>query len=184
MSLWIDAVTEGWLARRGAAAHATQEATTLLTDPAQVAHAFAEAWNDADAGAIAALFVADADFVNVVGLWWTSREQIRANHAYGFQHMFGDAHMRLQGVAVRRLGEDAAVVHAAWSMSGQVAPTGERAGNRSGVFTFTVARRPDGGWLAVSAQNTDRVPGAQTHVATGNRLDPESYSRRTRRKAR
>lgn len=156
----------------------------MLTDPAQVADGFAEAWNDADADAIAALFVADADFVNVVGLWWTTREQIRAHHAYGFQHMFGDTRMILEDVVVRRLGDDAAVVHAAWRMSGQVTPAGERAGDRSGVLTFTVVRRPDDGWLAVSAQNTDRVPGAQTHVATGDRLDPENYSPRARRRAR
>lgn len=40
--------------------------------------------------ALAALFTEDADFVNVVGLWWTTREQIRDNHAYGFRHMFPD----------------------------------------------------------------------------------------------
>ncbi|MFF0945062.1 SgcJ/EcaC family oxidoreductase [Kocuria sp. CPCC 205300] len=168
----------------GAAAHPAQEATTMLTDPAQVADGFAAAWNDADADSVAALFAADADFVNVVGLRWTTREQIRANHAYGFRHMFSDARMTLEDVTVRRLGDDAAVVHAAWRMSGQVDPAGERAGDRSGVLTFTVARRPDGGWLAVSAQNTDRVPGAQTHVATGARLDPKSYSPRAQRRAR
>lgn len=150
----------------------------MLTDPRQVADGFAEAWNDADADALACLFVRDADFVNVVGLWWTTRDQIRANHAYGFRHMFGDSVLTLQQVTVRRLGEDAAVVHAAWRMTGQVSPDGERAGERTGVLTFTVARRPDGGWLAVSAQNTDAVPGAQTHVATGDRLVPENYSRR------
>ena len=30
------------------------------------------------------LFTEDADFVNVVGLWWRTRAQIRDNHAYGF----------------------------------------------------------------------------------------------------
>lgn len=150
----------------------------MLTDPRQVADGFAEAWNDADADALASLFVPDADFVNVVGLWWTTRDQIRAHHAYGFRHMFGDSVLILRRVTVRRLGDDAAVVHAAWRMTGQVNPDGGGAGERTGVLTCTVARQPDGGWLAVSAQNTDAVPGAQTHVATGDRLVPENYSRR------
>lgn len=156
----------------------------MLTRPHQIAENFAEAWNDADADALAALFVADADFVNVVGLWWRTREQIRDNHAYGFHHMFPDTTMELEEVTVRALGEDVAVVHAAWRMTRQITPDGERAGERNGVLVFTVARRPDNGWLAVSAQNTDRVPGAQTHVATTSALVPESYGPSRRRRSR
>lgn len=72
-----------------------------LHQPEQVARAFVEAWEDRDPDAIAALFVADADFVNVTGLWWHDR--------------------------------------------------------------------------AVSAQNTDRVPGAETMVADAESLTPRDY---------
>ena len=72
----------------------------------------------------------------------------------------------------REIGPDAAVVHAAWTLTGQITPTGETAGDRSGVLSFTLTRQNDGHWLAVSAQNTDRVPGAQTHLAS--RLHPRT----------
>ena len=42
-----------------------------------VARAFFDRWNDGDAYGIGALFVEDADFVNVVGLWWRSRKAKR-----------------------------------------------------------------------------------------------------------
>lgn len=145
--------------------------------PQKVAVAFIEAWNRHDADAIAELFVSDADFVNVVGLWWRSKERIRTAHDYGFQRIFSNSHMTLGRTEVRHLGTEAAVVHAAWTLTGQN-PHGQReAGQRSGVISFTVQRQSDGEWLAVSAQNTDRVNGAETHIGTGGSLDAAHYGR-------
>ena len=152
----------------------------MPSSPRGIAEGFAAAWNAADPVALAALFTEDADFVNVVGMWWTTREQIRDNHAYGFRHMFPDTVMVLDRVTVRGLGSDVAVVHAGWTMNGQITPAGERAGTRRGVISFTTVRQDSGQWLAVSAQNTDAVPGMQTHVATGEGLAPETYAPRRR----
>lgn len=120
----------------------------MIVSPEDIATGFAAAWNAADAQLLAECFTEDADFVNVVGLWWRSRTQIRDNHAYGFRYMFPRTTMTLQKVACRVLGSDFAVVHAAWTVTGQITPTGEPAGDRYGVLSFTVARQPDGNWLA------------------------------------
>jgi hypothetical protein len=40
-----------------------------------------------------------------------------------------------------------------------------------------VRAKNDGHWLAVSAQNADRIPGAQTHLATDGTFAPENYAR-------
>lgn len=143
--------------------------------PQEVAHGFAEAWNRGDADALAALFAADADFVNVVGLWWTRREQIRRNHAYGFTHIFPGSTMSVDRLRVRPLGEDVAVVHVRWSVEGQVDPGGDPAGERHGVLLLVTARQDDGTWLSVAAQNTDLVPGAQTHVVEEGRMRADHY---------
>ena len=42
--------------------------------PEDVVAAFVEAWNQRDPDALAALFDSDAEFVNVTGLWWHTRE--------------------------------------------------------------------------------------------------------------
>ncbi len=150
-----------------------------------MAHGFADAWNAADAEALAALFVEDADFVNVVGLWWNKRERIRAAHDYGFRRIFAGSQMRLEKVRVRELGEGLAVVHALWTLTGQSSvPSGgaeNPPGDRQGVISFTVQKQQttddddDGTWLAVSAQNTDRIPGAETLAAEGDALRPTAY---------
>lgn len=166
----------------------------MAVHPDEVAHGFARAWERADADAIAALFTEDADFVNVVGFWWTRREQIRHNHAYGFEHIFPGSAMTLERVRVRDLG-DTAVVHARWRIEGQAmppprgrAPVSEglgsasvglgpegRAGERRGILIFVVHRQEDGSWLAVAAQNTDIVPSAQTLLAGDAGLHPVRY---------
>ncbi|WP_312856784.1 SgcJ/EcaC family oxidoreductase [Arthrobacter mobilis] len=146
----------------------------MVEEPEDIARGFAQAWNQGDADGIAALFADDADFVNVVGLWWRSRERIRRAHAEGFRRIFAGARMTLGRVRVRRLGDRAAVVHATWTLTGQTAHRGREAGARSGVLIF-VAEKRDGGWVAVAAQNTDRVPGAETHIAVGGRLEAADY---------
>jgi uncharacterized protein (TIGR02246 family) len=94
----------------------------MITSPEQIATGFAAAWNAADAGLLSELFTEDADFVNVVGLWWNTRSQIRDNHAYGFRHMFPHTLMTLGKVVSRQLGPDVAVVHTAWTLTGQITP--------------------------------------------------------------
>ncbi|RIK09328.1 MAG: DUF4440 domain-containing protein [Acidobacteria bacterium] len=133
-----------------------------LPEPELVGRAFAEAWAARDARALADLFAEDADFVNVVGLWWRSRARIEQAHAYGFERIFGASTMTVRAPRTRRLGPSAAVVHVAWTITGQLHPDGSVAGERSGVFVFVLQRREDGRWLVVAAQNTDRVPGADS----------------------
>lgn len=137
--------------------------------------AFAAAWMARDAGALATLFAEDADFVNVVGIWWQDREAIRRAHDYGLTTFFRDSRLTLGRVKCRRLGEAATVVHARVALSGQRAPDGTPAGRRAGILSFVMERQADGGWLCVSAQNTDIVPGAETLLAGSGGLAPQDY---------
>lgn len=43
--------------------------------PEHVATAFANAWNRHDMDEFASLFASDANFVNVVGVWWKNRSR-------------------------------------------------------------------------------------------------------------
>ncbi|GAA1822397.1 YybH family protein [Nesterenkonia flava] len=173
-----------------------------LHKPGEIACRFAEAWNAADAGALAELFAPDADFVNVVGLWFENRRRIRAAHDYGFRRIFGASRMSLERIKTRDLGPDVAVVHALWTLTGQTLPghdsgssdpesvgttregapeahlpagTQSEAGERRGVFTFVMHRHGAGDWQCVAAQNTDRIPGAETLTSDDGGLRPATY---------
>ncbi|GFZ95491.1 SgcJ/EcaC family oxidoreductase [Nesterenkonia alkaliphila] len=145
-----------------------------MDEPEEIADRFVQAWNRTDAAALAGLFAQDADFVNVVGLWWEDRERIRQAHDYGFRRIFGDSEMKVQRTKLRRLGDSAAVVHLEWTLSGQSPQNGGEPGERRGIFSF-VLHKNDDAWLAVSAHNTDRVPGSETHIAGDSGIAPTSY---------
>ncbi len=149
-----------------------------LDTPESIPAVFVEAWNRRDPDKLASIFDEDAEFVNVVGLWWHDREAIRRAHAYGLERIFDRSTLRLGVTRVKRLSDDVAVVHARMRLEGQT-PVGEVAnpGTRTNVFTFVVRRTPEG-WSCAAAHNTDVVPHAETNVVGGDgRLAPADYRR-------
>ena len=146
---------------------------TGVAEPEAFPTAFRDAWMARDGAAIGALFAEDADFVNVVGIWWEDRAAIARAHGYALGSFFADTRLSLGRIKVRRMG-DVAVVHARVRLTGQRAPDGTEAGARTAILTF-VLERCDGGWVGVAAQNTDVVPGAETLVAGAEGLSPGDY---------
>jgi uncharacterized protein (TIGR02246 family) len=68
---------------------------------------------------LAALFDTDADFVNVTGLWWHTRDEIRSAHAYGLTRIFKDSRLQATDTRVKRLSDEISVVHARMALTGQ-----------------------------------------------------------------
>lgn len=145
-----------------------------LETPQSIADAFVDAWMARDATALAACFAEDADFVNVVGIWWEDRAAIERAHHYGLTTFFADSRLTAGRVKLRLIGKDAAVVHARMILTGQTGKSGKPAGRRSTILSFVMERVADG-WMCVSAQNTDIVPGAETFEANDDGLTPRDY---------
>jgi len=132
--------------------------------PEDVVVMFVDAWNHRDPEALAALFDDDAEFVNVTGLWWHTRRDIRKAHAYGLTRIFKESVLTATVVRVKWLSDEIAVVHARMALAGQ-SPVNEisEPRQRSNVMSFVVHRMTEG-WRCASAHNTDVVPGAETNV--------------------
>ena len=122
-----------------------------------VASAFVGAWNVHDMDALAKLFAADADFVNVVGMWWRDRETIRTAHMQTHQTIFKTSTLAMDSTTVKFLSSDIAVAHMTWTLSGHLAFDGKPGLPRHGILSF-VMKREGKDWLIESAQNTDIVP--------------------------
>lgn len=135
-----------------------------LDTPESIPAIFVEAWNRRDPETLASLFDEDAEFVNVVGLWWHDRASIRRAHAYGLERIFNHSMLRLGTVRVKWLADEIAVVHARMILSGQTPAAGvTNPGTRTSIFSFVVHRNSEG-WSCASAQNTDIVPGMETNI--------------------
>jgi uncharacterized protein (TIGR02246 family) len=131
---------------------------------AAVARAFDAAWNRHDMGALAALFAPDADFVNVVGMWWKNRDEIETAHRHSHATFLRDSVLAGAVETIKFLGADIATAHVVWELSGQIEPDGRVGKPRHGILLF-VMRRDGGEWLIEAAQNTDIVTGALTRAA-------------------
>lgn len=143
--------------------------------PEDIAQAFADAWMARDASALAALFAPEADFVNVVGIWWQGRDRIEAAHHHGLTRYFAQSRLAPGRITLRWIGPEAAVVRCRYRLSGQSAQSGGTAAPRSTMMIFVMQRMAGtGAWHCVAAQNTDIHPGAETHEAgaDGLRLRP------------
>lgn len=137
---------------------------TYLKKPEDLPEKWVEAWNNRDAVAIANLFTEEAEFVNVVGLWWHDRKAIWKAHDYGLRVIFDNSDIQIRKVTVKKVTDDVAVVHARMKLTGQTA-IDENAdpGERKNVFSF-VMKKETKGWVCVSAHNTDVVPGKETNI--------------------
>ena len=123
----------------------------------RVAQGFAEAWNRHDMDAFAALFAQRADFVNVIGLHWRGREEIKRAHVELHATRMKDSHLTISSASIRMLRPDVALVHATWELMGDTGVEGKSQPPRHGVLSFVVDKK-GGRWLIESAQNTDIVP--------------------------
>lgn len=148
--LGVSLVLFSLAASASAQAQSEQEAPGLRA----IATQWEQAWNKHDMKALAALFTADADFVNVGARHWKGRKEIEAQHAARL-NQFLESDWTTKEVTVQFLKQDVALVHVAWSLKGDKDPDGTPREPREGVFTWVVVKE-SADWLIRAAQNTNR----------------------------
>ncbi len=132
--------------------------SVTTTKPEHVALAFTNAWNRHDIDEFASLFASDANFVNVVGVWWKNRSEIEAAHRATHETIFRNSRLEGDVLSVVELAPGLASVHYIWTLTGASAPDGSPAGDRKGILLLIAKEGRSGGRIKV-AQNTDIVPG-------------------------
>lgn len=80
--------------------------------PEDLPKLFVEYWNQRRPDLMAELFEEDADFINVVGLWWNNRQAIFKAHDYGLKVIFKDSVLSIIKLKTKMLSQKSAVVHA------------------------------------------------------------------------
>ena len=123
-----------------------------------VVHAFSECWNRHDMEAFAELFEPDAEFVNVVGMWWKGRAEIKAAHEFTHSTMFKSSRLTILETSVRFPAPQLAIARSRWLLENHVGPDGEPLPARHGVLVNVLILR-DGRWSIIDAQNTDIIEG-------------------------
>jgi uncharacterized protein (TIGR02246 family) len=135
-----------------------------------VGAAFVDNWNRHDMNSLGGLFTADAQFVNVIGLWWHGRAEIQKEHEALHATRMRRSHLVATDSIVHLLGPDVAVLIQRWQLTGDTGIDGVTLPMRRGIMTLVTVRE-GASWQIASAQNTDIVPlpnlpaGASTSAA-------------------
>ena len=124
----------------------------------EVVHAFSACWNRHDVKAFARLFASDAEFVNVVGLWWHGREEIEKAHEFTHATLFQNSTLTISDVSVRLPVDNVAIARTRWVLKGHVSPDGESLPARHGILVSVLLHSP-AGWSIIDSQNTDVIEG-------------------------
>ena len=127
-----------------------------IAEAHRVVAAFADTWNRHDMAAFAELFAHDAEFVNVVGLWWKGATEIKAAHEFAHATMFKASRLKMLEVSVRLPAPELALARARWLLEGHLAPDGSALAPRKGILVLLI-ELDTGKGLIVDAQNTDII---------------------------
>ena len=132
-----------------------------IAEVTRVVNAFADTWNLHDIDAFAELFAEHAEFVNVVGLWWKGRSEIKGAHEFTHQTLFKNSRLSLENVATRFPMPGIAIARCRWKLEGHVSPEGSALPARNGVLVNTL-QKIDGFWRIIDSQNTDVIDGVMS----------------------
>jgi len=103
------------------------------------------------------LFADDAQFVNVIGLWWHGRAEIQRQHEALHATRMRTSHLVATETAVHFLRSNVAVLHLRWQLTGDTGIDGVTLPAREGIMSLVMARAGRH-WQIASAQNTDSIP--------------------------
>ena len=129
---------------------------------------FVSAWNTSDMKAMDNLFCEDAEFVNVVGMYWRGRAQIDAAHIVFDKLMFHGVKMKVNSIGVRPLGPDYAIAVVLETLDSYTTPSGHVMPKGQVRGSWVLARN-GGDWKIAHCQNVNVDAEAAKHDPVNSR---------------
>lgn len=110
------------------------------------------AWNKHDMQAYGALFHDDAEWINVVGMYWRGKPQIVKAHTAFHETIFKDCRLEGKELTVREVTPDAVVAVWAHAQDAYKTPSGAIQEKTLNRLTLVVTKR-NGKWLVSQGHN-------------------------------
>jgi len=129
---------------------------TAFAQPRDIVDAFAAALNAKDAGAVGAIFTADAEFVNIAGMRMRGRDTIVAGHAWALSGPLAGSRVSFDQVDELPVTEDVVALHGHRLRERLPDAPADTLPPGTSVLVF-VARRDSDGWKVVAATNVSEA---------------------------
>lgn len=109
-------------------------------------------WNNHNYNDMKDYATEDADWVNVVGMWWKNRKEVQYAHQVFHKVMFQNTPLSKTSVHTRFITNDVAVVHLYWHIGAYTTPNGNHY-NEAENLALMVFVNKAGKWLLTSTEN-------------------------------
>jgi uncharacterized protein (TIGR02246 family) len=121
-------------------------------------------WNTHEFKNMDAYVTEDVDWVNIVGMWWKGKSEVKNSHQTGFDYFFKGVPFTRNSLDIRLLTADVAIAHLVCHVGSLFPPDGiDRVTNRTpetdNLLTLVYVKK-NGTWLLSSGQNTRIDPRA------------------------
>jgi uncharacterized protein (TIGR02246 family) len=137
---------------------ATATADSCAGAPGDVLQDFADAFNEHDASALAALFSSDATFINIYGQVMEGRTGIENGHQRAFDSRLVVADLVVKEVDEEELGSDQSLLYGYWDLAQPAnADASASVPPGSGILT-AIAHCTAEGWELRAATNVRETP--------------------------
>jgi uncharacterized protein (TIGR02246 family) len=113
-----------------------------------------EGWNKHDMKLLGSMFRHDAEFINVVGMYWRGKDAIMNAHAAYLETIFKDCKIHSDDLSIRPLDANHAI--GVWVMTQDTftTPSGSVVPKHQNRMTLVFERDENAGWQVVHGQNT------------------------------
>jgi uncharacterized protein (TIGR02246 family) len=115
-------------------------------------------WNTHEFDNMDSYTTEDVDWVNIVGMWWKGRSEVKNSHQTGFDYFFKGVPFTRKSLDIRLITSGVALAHLVCHVGSLFPPDGiDRVTNRTpetdNLLTLVYVKRK-GTWLLSSGQNT------------------------------
>lgn len=128
----------------------------------EVVQRFEEIWNSHRIAELGTLLTEDAEWINVVGMWWRGREDVVKAHEALHAGMFREVSTHSTSREIREIVPGVVIVTVTATMGDFETPDGRQMSGIVDRLTLVMVKK-DGEWRITSGHNTTIDPRAQPH---------------------
>ena len=128
----------------------------------EVIQRFEDVWNSHRIAELGKLLTEDAEWINVVGMWWRGKENVVKAVEILHAGMFREVNTRLANREIREIAPGVVIVTVTQTMDEYETPDGRRMSGVVDRLTLVVVKK-DGEWRITNGHNTTIDLRAQQH---------------------
>ncbi|MEC7839253.1 MAG: SgcJ/EcaC family oxidoreductase [Chlamydiota bacterium] len=115
------------------------------------------AWNHQAGSGIGEHYSEHADFINIFGMHFKSKEEIEQRHIHILKTFLKDSLFEMTNIHLREISPNLIIGHVSWKVNGFHAAGQELSASgeiRQGIFTHVFVKNSDNKWEIVASHNT------------------------------